>query len=299
MMEKERSLLVRRDSELATSSAELSPNPTKSRDLPELYMKTELPQDLHPSYQAIGQIENASKRPALLSASQTEPELKPITSHPSIQLGHEESIENFSPQEIYQEADLKSLTFKDSLKAYETAADPKYKTDVTLEGVNHTWHEVLDEVNSVAGQCKDKSSFWKKVRHGLRKCGENSKRFSGWLDLLPSDSEYFSIVCGGLKLIIKAADRLGIVRKSICDAIADIPAYLTTTSLVSGLFRQSKELHEASSALYIATLAALDHIVVWFRQKAASMLTLVYDNIRSKLSGIRKGFESFMATRCV
>ena len=271
MMENEQGTVSRQDSENKIDSAGVAPRP-KLRDIVELYMRTRLPRDIHPSYQAINQIENQGARPGLPLTSQTEPTLRSDAQKVIEQHGRNESLEEFSHDDIYQEAASETARFASALEYYENTADPKYKTDVSLQGVNHTWEEVIDEVNLIAGQYKDKSGFWAKIRRSLRKCGENSQAFAGWLELLPSDSEYFSIICGGLKLIIKAAARLKDVRESIFDAIAKIPTLLSNTKLVQGIFGQSKELHMASSALYVSTLAALDHIVTWFRQNAASML---------------------------
>ena len=48
----------------------------------------------------------------------------------------------------------------------------------------------------------DASGFWRKIRIGLRRFGKTNKAFGAWAGLLPSQSEYFSIICGGFKLIL-------------------------------------------------------------------------------------------------
>ena len=53
-------------------------------------------------------------------------------------------------------------------------------------------------------------------------------------------------------------------------ALADIPLLLITTNQVLDIYRKSKELHCCSSALYVSVLAALEHIVAWYREKASS-----------------------------
>jgi hypothetical protein len=42
---------------------------------------------------------------------------------------------------------------------------------------------------------------WGKIRKGLRKFGKTNAAFAAWAELLPSQSEYVSVLCGGLKLI--------------------------------------------------------------------------------------------------
>ena len=41
-----------------------------------------------------------------------------------------------------------------------------------------------------------------------------------------------------------------------------------------GIFKRPKELHQASAALYIAIIAALHHIVLWYKEKAISTCPL-------------------------
>ena len=49
---------------------------------------------------------------------------------------------------------------------------------------------------------RTRKSFLAPIRKAFRTLGENQGACKAWLELLPGDSEYFSIVCGGLKLIL-------------------------------------------------------------------------------------------------
>lgn len=87
------------------------------------------------------------------------------------------------------------------MEAYEsTTAGSKFQTDVTTKSV-HTWEEVLKEVNKASDDYNDLSGFWGKIRKGLRSFGKNNKAFEAWASVLPSQSHYFSLLCGGFKLI--------------------------------------------------------------------------------------------------
>ena len=85
---------------------------------------------------------------------------------------------------------------------YEKSAEAKYKTYIR-SGETHTWEQVIEEVDRAAAQYNDKSSLWHKIRQGLRKFGEGHSAFDAWLGLLPTQSNYCSMLCGGLKLILK------------------------------------------------------------------------------------------------
>ena len=80
-------------------------------------------------------------------------------------------------------------------------ANPNHKSEVDWQHV-HTWEEVLEEVEKAATSFNDTSSTWGKVRKVFRSMGNNHKVFKTWLEFLPTQSQYCSIVCGGLKLIL-------------------------------------------------------------------------------------------------
>lgn len=89
------------------------------------------------------------------------------------------------------------------MKEYELNAEEKYKTGIDPHG-KHTVQELLDVVESTVDkyQNADTKGLWGKVRLAFRKLGASGDAITGWLGLLPSETEYLSIVCGGLKLII-------------------------------------------------------------------------------------------------
>ncbi|EQL38730.1 hypothetical protein BDFG_00275 [Blastomyces dermatitidis ATCC 26199] len=141
-------------------------------------------------------------------------------------------------------------------------------TDVTTKSV-HAWEEVLQEVKKASDEYNDVSGSWGHIRKGLRSFGKNNKAFEAWASVLPSQSHYFSLLCGGLKLIFWAAARLHDLRTDI--ALAEIPILISSTHKALGIFRRSNDLRRSSAALYAATIAALHHIVAWYREKASTL----------------------------
>ena len=69
----------------------------------------------------------------------------------------------------------------------------------------HTWEQVLSmqrrflEESLEAETSKGLTGV---VRTKMRKISENSATFEAWLKLLPTESHYLSILCGGLKLLL-------------------------------------------------------------------------------------------------
>ena len=232
------------------------------------YLRNQLPYDLHPSYREISRQAARNSKPALLTNSYTD-QIPTSQSLTTTQGRDSRESLTFSTDEVYSEADDEGHRFQCLLKDYESTSGVKYKTDIDIDGL-HSWEQVLAEVDHAASAYKDRSSLWSKVRRGMKKFGDNHSAFNAWLELLPTQSQYCSIICGGLKLIINAAARFEEVRECTFDALTEIPIQLNNTKLILQVFKKSKELHQCSVVLYVSTLAALQHIVTWFQKRATS-----------------------------
>ena len=109
-----------------------------------------------------------------------------------------------SSQDIHADADLVGQHFILASIACERSlneASPNRKSEIDWQHA-HTWEEVLEEVEEAAASFNDSSSTWGKVRKAFRSIGSNDTVFKAWLEFLPTQSQYCSIVCGGLKLIL-------------------------------------------------------------------------------------------------
>lgn len=96
--------------------------------------------------------------------------------------------------------------FKEAMRMYEYNAPEKYRTGVDLDSPHSTaqlWKMVDTAVERY--HSKEKDGVWGKVVHAFRKLGDGSDAVQGWLGLLPTESHYMSVVCGGLKLIISVS----------------------------------------------------------------------------------------------
>ncbi|KAK3319665.1 hypothetical protein B0T19DRAFT_432841 [Cercophora scortea] len=160
--------------------------------------------------------------------------------------------------------------FKAAIREYEGAAEPKYKTGVNPDdthSIEQLWKIIDDEIETY--QSKDKKGAWGKVRLAFRKLGDGSEAVQGWLGLLPTESEYMSVICGGLKLIIQAAARMRNVAEKVLDALCQIPIILSGTRRVLSIFQESQELQKCSRALYKSVLLGLGHMLEYLRRKSA------------------------------
>jgi len=62
------------------------------------------------------------------------------------------------------------------------------------------------------------------------------------------------------------------VRDDIAKALMEIPNILSCTNRAQNVLKNSKELHQASANLFVATISVLQHILVYFREKSFSKL---------------------------
>lgn len=115
---------------------------------------------------------------------------------------------------------------------------------------------------------EDVKGFWGSLRNGFRKFGDSQKALTAWIALLPTESHYLSVLCGGLKLILGAAGRLHDLREEIFAAILEIPIRLSETQVLLQEFEKSKALQNCSLDLYVATLKVLGHVLCWYSIKA-------------------------------
>lgn len=105
--------------------------------------------------------------------------------------------------EIYQDVEAEKEEFIKAVNDYNAEAKSQYKIEFK-PGEKHTLTSLMDSVDSAAKDFKEKSEqgLWGNIRKVYRQFGQQEATFRAWLELLPTDSEYFSVVCGGLKLIL-------------------------------------------------------------------------------------------------
>ena len=106
--------------------------------------------------------------------------------------------------DLYNDANVETQHFIQAAIAYEKsqrAADPGYKTEFNWNH-DHKWEEVLEIVEKTAQDCNDSSGVWGRVRKAFRSLGNNHKVFAAWMNILPTQSQYASIICGALKLVL-------------------------------------------------------------------------------------------------
>ncbi|KAF2454925.1 hypothetical protein BDY21DRAFT_373792 [Lineolata rhizophorae] len=196
--------------------------------------------------------------------------------------------DNTDLEKFSNEAQAEEEQFIQALKEYEMTAKDKYKTGINVDDV-HTMQQVWDVVDQAMQkyQNDDDKRLWGRIRGAFRKLGEHEKAIDGWLGLLPKESHYLSVLCGGLKLILTAAARMRKVNEEIFEALQEIPSILNGAQRVLRVYRDSEKLQTYSSALYASVLKAMGHMLGYLRVKSlrkASKAFLAQSSFELKLS---------------
>ncbi|KAF2705208.1 hypothetical protein K504DRAFT_515057 [Pleomassaria siparia CBS 279.74] len=245
-----------------------STQPYSLQAVVETYILNKLDITLHPSFPDLQQFALVqSGRPTSdHSVSTTAPFVASNISNVLVDEADED--EELSLEDLYRDVEEESRRFAQAMKEYENALDTKAKKKLVLGTSLHTWEEVLTEVDTASTEYHDPSGRLGKIRKAFRSIGNKAGPASAWFGLLPSESEYLSIVCGGLKLMVGAASRLQDLREDIADALIDIPTILFTTNQALNTFTRSKQLHQRSSEVFVAIIAVLQHILTYYKVKS-------------------------------
>jgi hypothetical protein len=164
---------------------------------------------------------------------------------------------------------------KAAIKAYETSSKQEYfvRWDPGKTGsfdLEKILRDIEESTEAYLAKGRAEEGFRNRIRGCLRKFSDRSESLLFWLDFLPNDS-YGSLIYGGVAFILKAAARIGQAREGVLEALADIPEIIASASIFDTMYKDAPRLTNAVSALYVATLHAMEHILLWFHQKAASM----------------------------
>jgi hypothetical protein len=102
---------------------------------------------------------------------------------------------------LYKDIDGDKQDFLKAMESYEANADDKYKLHINMKET-HGMKDVLKSIEEARTKYDAKESgLFGRIRKAFRNLGEKENVCNTWLGLLPGDSEYFSIICGGLKMI--------------------------------------------------------------------------------------------------
>lgn len=121
----------------------------------------------------------------------------------SYRSGSENEVLKSSRANIYKQADVQKRAFIATVNRYNAIAKESGSAPMDITA-DYTWSNVLSAQKDFLEERQNLttggvSGFMYKT---LRKLGDNSETLQSWLKLLPTESHYLSVLCGGLTLIL-------------------------------------------------------------------------------------------------
>ena len=171
---------------------------------------------------------------------------------------------------IYKQAEIQKREFIATVNEHNAAAKDGGSIHMDTNA-DYTWSDVLSAQESFSQGREIETSRGVKglIYKPLRKFGDNSETLESWLKLLPTESHYLSVLCGGLTLILGAARQMSEIRENVRSFVEDLPSRLSKAEAYIDIFKDSLELHRCSANLYMAILSTLDNIVRTYHKHVA------------------------------
>ncbi|KAK3304793.1 uncharacterized protein B0T15DRAFT_253258 [Chaetomium strumarium] len=156
----------------------------------------------------------------------------------------------------------------------------------------HSWNDVLDELRKAADEYNNPKGIGT-VRKWFRSAANKAEIVEPFLELIPN-TDYGSVVCGGLKFIIQACVAAKKFREEAFDLVEQLPEKIGIVSQYSELYSTDPELQLATNELYTNILLAIEGFIFWlmkdhtfewlrplFRQSS-------YDPLQGKIAEVGK-----------
>lgn len=176
---------------------------------------------------------------------------------------------------IYAGAMELEQRLSDALNAYKsTTSNNGEAKQVQVDGKETTW-ETLDrfviEIEQKKLAYSSKNEQWlDKARKAFREFSNHAASVKCFTALLPTQSNYGSVLFGGSVILLEAAHQLSVERRDIIEALESIPRTLSEMTETVELYPNDIGVHRACAHLYSAVLKAYLFIVDWFHRSAPS-----------------------------
>lgn len=143
----------------------------------------------------------------------------------------------------------------------------------TVEDVERALVSTCNYLEKVQGQKEDKrkgKDLAGRLRGAFAGFRQQAKNVQSFLSLLPASSEYASVICGGLAILLKAAESYEILEQSFHNALRKIKTALVDKAYVDEMHPPDAKMHGYISNLFASIFGVLEHLTQWVLQGTAS-----------------------------
>ncbi|OTA05567.1 hypothetical protein A9Z42_0062450 [Trichoderma parareesei] len=125
----------------------------------------------------------------------------------------------------------------------------------------HSWDEVFEVLREAEEAYKSPTGF-KAAHKWFRKAADKSEVVEPFLDLIPS-FEFSSVICGGIKFILRAYTASKKFREEAFELIDRLPEKVEITGQYLELYKDDAQLQVASYRLFCDILSAIQSNLYW------------------------------------
>ncbi|TFB02206.1 hypothetical protein CCMA1212_005739 [Trichoderma ghanense] len=125
----------------------------------------------------------------------------------------------------------------------------------------HSWDDVFDALREAEEAYKSPTGI-KVVHKWFRKAADKSDLVEPFVDFIPS-FDFSSVVCGGIKFILRACTASKKFREEAFELIDKLPEKVDVAGQYLELYRNDAQLQAASYDLFCNVLSAIQSIMYW------------------------------------
>lgn len=138
----------------------------------------------------------------------------------------------------------------------------------------------IEKLQDVKGERNERQQEHCRVVQGLRSCfhnfAENARNVKSYLSLVPKSAGFGlgGLICGGISIVLKAAERYVLMDKHMEAALAGIKEALVHKAYVFERHEPDQRLHRLVSGLFARIFGVLESLLEWVYQQGTGIALL-------------------------
>lgn len=144
----------------------------------------------------------------------------------------------------------------------------KYETKQSWQDVESDLQLASEGMNGLAVTDKAVEGFRGKIKQAFRGMCKSATALDAFTVLVPSEFGFGSVLCGSLRLILKALETSHKFREEVYSALEWVPYVIKVNAERLSIYPDDEELHRHLAVLYASLFKLLNHILLWFLENS-------------------------------
>ncbi|KAK2767953.1 hypothetical protein CKAH01_04521 [Colletotrichum kahawae] len=130
-----------------------------------------------------------------------------------------------------------------------------------VEAVIATVGERLEAKQRAKIKSKERNACARRLHNALSAFKRQSKNIEMFLGVLPSSSEYVSLICGALSVVFSAIDKHETLKENVCQAVEEIQVAMGNQEYVAQIYREDLQIHRRMASVCASIFDILGYIL--------------------------------------